>query len=114
MGTGPNPADGLEMQGKKITRKPIKMGDSVELPRLHENEDRDWDESDEEWPNTVNREERNRMRRRRERMRREEKQDRETFKAQCMIGVGLITKESEGFFDKIVGDFSEAKTMAAK
>ena len=104
----------LEDQRKKEKElKPVKLGDSSDSGNLHGDEDWSWDESEGDWPDSVDRVERNREKKRAAWKKKKDRQDRVTQKNQFIIGIGPVYQKSIDHFNSIVGDYMEAKRMAA-
>ena len=91
-------------------RKPVKMGDSGDL---HGQMDWPWDESEREWDGTEDRLERNKEKKRRTRERKIKNVEKAAKVGRCTIGIGPIKNDSIDYFNKITGDFDEAKKLAA-
>ena len=87
------------------------MGNSIETGILHDKTDWGWEESDEEWPETVNREEKNKRKKEDCRL---ELQAETATKAGNMLGCHPIRQESIDNYHNISGDYLEAKEEAAK
>ena len=107
-------ADRLE-KGEKVeppvnTKKKLKLGNSIDL---HDQNDWDWEEGEDDWDGVEERKSRNEEKKRVERERRRIKIEKAAFVGQCTIGLGPIKQESYDYFNKITGDFEEAKKMAA-
>ena len=94
--------------------KPLKMGNSLEQAGLHSETDWGWNESEEEWDGTVERE---KEKERKTLLRREKMtkiQTETATKASKIVGAHPITQESIDKFNMITGDYEEAKREAAK
>ena len=93
-------------------KKVIKLGDSNDL---HDQEDWAWEESSDQWSDTVERKAKNKEEEKRKmRMNKGEMETRVIEKAKNIIGIGPIIKKSIDHFHDILGDYDEAKVMAAK
>ena len=91
--------------------KNVKLGDSHDL---HDQEDWAWSDSDEQWPNTVDRREKNMEKKRKAKLHKAEVEKRVFAKARCIIGLGPIYTESIDHFYEIVCEYDEGKKMAAQ
>ena len=95
---------------EKGAKKPVKMGDSGDL---HGQMDWPWDESEREWDGMEDKVERNKEKRRRAREKRIKNVEKAAKVGRCTIGVGPIKNDSIDYFNKITGDYDEAKKLAA-
>ena len=91
--------------------KQVKLGDSSEF---HDAADWDWEDSSEDWDGTVDRSSKMNEKRKLLKKRKHEKQVKITDKANKIIGLGPIYQKSIDHFHNIVGDYSEAKKIAAR
>ena len=99
-----------EKNKDKVVQK-VKLGDSADL---HDQQDWAWDESDEDWTNTIDRKEKNYGKKRIAKKNKMEIEARVVKKARCIIGVGPVYTQSINHFYNIVGDYDDAKRMAAQ
>ena len=102
-----------EKRNFEKSKKPIiKSGKLEDSGPLHNQDDWSWNESDDEWTNSVDRIEKNREKKRAARNRKLETQRRVTTKNKCIIGLGPIKQSTISHKNEIVGDYLEAKKMA--
>ena len=80
----------------------MKLGDSQDL---HDQEDWAWDESDDQWSNTIERKEKKIEKKRKARMHKAEVEARVTAKARCIVGIGPVYMQSIEHFNRIVGEY---------
>ena len=97
------------MRGRSKNKK-ILLGDSLER---HDSNDWPWDMCEEDWDGMMDRVQKNNMKKLKEKKWREEKIEKAALVVQCMVGLGPIKQQSFNYFNKIMGNFSEAKKMAA-
>ena len=100
----------IEVTPRGRTKKKLLLGNSVEL---HEKEDWDWNEGETEWDGTENRQEKNREKKEKEKLKRKERIEKAAFIGRCTVGLGPIKEQSFKYFNRITGDFNDAKKMAA-
>ena len=91
-------------------KKKLKLGNSIDL---HDQNDWDWNEGEADWDGVEDRKTRNEEKKKVERERRRSRIEKAAYVGQCTIGLGPIKHESYDYFNKITGDFEEAKKMAA-
>ena len=72
-----------------------------------------WEINEKDWDGTADRQDRNRIRKERNIASRKRKLEKAAHVAKCTVGLGPIKNQSFTYFNKITGDFSEAKKMAA-
>ena len=101
---------GEQVKASTSAKKKLKLGNSLDL---HDQNDWDWNEGEDDWDGVEERKSRNEEKKKVERERRRMKIEKAAFVGQCTIGLGPIKKESYDYFNKITGDFEEAKKMAA-
>ena len=80
---------------------------------LHDQDDWEWNQGQDDWDGVEDRVSRNREKKKKEQDRRRRRIEKAAFAGQCTIGLGPIKSESYDYFNKITGDFEEAKKMAA-
>ena len=95
---------------KNNGKKKLILGSSQEL---HEQEDWEWDQGKDDWDGVEDRMSRNKEKKKKEQERRRRRIEKVAYAGQCTIGLGPIKSESYDYFNKITGDFEEAKKMAA-
>ena len=100
--------EGGEVRSRRTRKKKLKLGDSAEL---HEAGDWPWDFSEADWDGTEDKVGRNKAKKEKERMKRKEKVEKAALIGQCSIGVGPILEQSIEYFNRIIGDYGEAKRM---
>ena len=105
----------LESQNIKKVKRPIihktkpKMGDSIEL---HTQQDWDWNQGNEEWDGTIDRQEKNLEKKKRDMEKKAIKVKKAINVAKCTLGIGPIANQSIEYFHNITADYGEAKKMA--
>ena len=93
---------------KEARKEALKMGDS---PR-HSEEDWSWDECEQEWEGTAEKRD-SENRKKAERYRRKKNLEKKTAtKAQHILGIGPIRRESIGYFFDATADWELAKKLA--
>ena len=100
-----------EKEKDKEKFKPVKLGDSQDL---HDQEDWGWDESEDQWDNTVERREKNNEKKLKAKKHKMEIEKCVTEKARYIIGIGPVYMRLIEHFHRIVGDYDDAKKMAAQ
>ena len=108
-------AEKMERDGEYPERgrskvKKVLMGNSQEL---HDSNDWPWDMNESEWDGTADRVERNNARKEKSARKKKEKLEKAANVAKCTVGLGPVKTQSISYFNKITGDFGEAKKMAA-
>ena len=73
-----------------------------------------WEESDDQWTDTVDRQQRNKEKKRRARINRMEIETKVTTKSRHILGIGPVYQKSVDHFYHIVGDYGDAKRMAVQ
>ena len=100
----------IEKEKEKVIKQ-VKLGDSQDL---HDQEDWAWEESEDQWDDTVERKEKNNEKKLKAKKHKMEVEKRVTEKARHIIGIGPVYMRSIEHFHRIVGDYDEAKKMAAQ
>ena len=80
-----------------MKKKSNLIGDSDQSGSLHTEDDWSWEEGEEDWNGTVNREDKNKQKKRRQRMMRRKKEVDTATKARNMIGLHPISQKSVDF-----------------
>ena len=103
-----------EKEQDKLSRKPIRLGNSIETGELHENSDWDWNETSGEWDGTVSRELENAKKKKdkKERIRRIKEET--ATKAANIVGLHPVTQKSINKFNVETENYSDAKIEAAR
>ena len=99
-----------KLRDRNSGKKKLVLGNSQEL---HDQEDWEWNQGQEDWDRIEDRASRNREKKKKEQERRRRRIEKAAYAGQCTIGLGPIKSESYNYFNKITGDFEEAKKMAA-
>ena len=108
-----------EMEGKegdffktklKTPAKQNKLGNSLDR---HSEQDWAWDEGEDDWDGTTERQAKNREKKQKEEKKRKERIEKAAYIGRCTIGIGPIRQESTDYFNKITADYGLAKKMAA-
>ena len=98
------------VQKMKQSKKKILLGNSAEL---HDDTDWPWDMGEHDWDGTEDRVQRNKVKKEKERRRRRKRIEKAALVGQCTVGIGPIVSQSINYFNRITGDYSVAKKLAA-
>ena len=97
-----------------VSKKDIKLGNSLDAGELHSETEWGWEEMNDEWEGTIGREQENRRKKllRREKMKKIQMET--AHKASHIIGVHPVTQDSLNNFYEQSKDYNKAKIEAAK
>ena len=107
-------AAGKDIYNENVKKKPLKMDNSLETEGLHTKQDWGWNDSNEDWQGTIEREKEKERKKLLRRGRLMNIQIETATKANKIVGAHPITQTSINKFNVITGDYEEAKREAAR